>query len=267
MMVLQNSLRIFLILINKFTKLIMIFTLFKIVFTNIKTFIKLNDYYFDKITVITSVFSGILTIFGNDEEVTLFGISILALLFCYFYQVHFYRNKYYYQIDSIAILSCHLDEGEITNELKKRLDLGIEMLKNNINEKDILIILSGKGKGMDVECNKMREYLIENKITSEIICENKSINTIQNLEFTNILLKNYSKTKTVVISSDYHIPRIKNLSKLNDCYLFSGSKTDKNIIYVKKSYDEIIAIIEIYSLYFLIWISLLMFLSFVQFSY
>ncbi len=83
---------------------------------------------------------------------------------------------------------------------------------------------------MDVECNKMREYLIENKMTSEIICENKSINTIQNLEFTNILLKNYSKTKTVVISSDYHIPRIKNLSKLNDCYLFSGSKTDKNII-------------------------------------
>ncbi len=122
------------------------------------------------------------------------------------------KRKIKYNKDYIIILGCQIrKDGSLTPLLKGRVDRAIEFrneqLKNN--NKDLIFIPSG-GKGEDEvisEAEAMKNYLIKNGINSKnILVEDKSKNTYENIKFSNKLIKN-KKANIAFSTTNYHVFR------------------------------------------------------------
>ena len=119
-----------------------------------------------------------------------------------------------YDKDYIIILGCQMrEDGTLTNLLKGRVDKAIEfskMQKENTN-KDIIFVPSG-GKGRNeviAEADAMKNYLLEQGIKEEnILVEDKSKNTFENIKFSNELIKErMEKAKIALSTTNYHVFR------------------------------------------------------------
>ena len=116
--------------------------------------------------------------------------------------------------DFILILGCQIKkDGSLTNLLKGRVDRAIEFSKMQKEEtgKDIVFIPSG-GKGNDEiisEAQAMKNYLIEHGIKEEnILMEDKSKNTFENIKFSNNIIKEKNENAQVAFSTTkYHVFR------------------------------------------------------------
>ena len=105
------------------------------------------------------------------------------------------------------------NDGTLTPILKARVDKAIEFAKEQKDKakKDIIFIPSG-GKGQDElisEAEAMKKYLIENGINKEdIVIENSSTNTIQNMRFSKNKINEINKEGKVIFSTtNYHVFR------------------------------------------------------------
>lgn len=135
------------------------------------------------------------------------GFTFVALmLYSWFYCILPKKKNY----DYIIIHGAGLLGGErVTPLLAKRLQKGIEAyIKFGRHSK---IIVSG-GKGTDEkisEAEAMKNYLLENNIEEEnIICENKSTTTLENLQFSkNIIELQKKKYKCLFVTNNYHVFR------------------------------------------------------------
>ena len=116
--------------------------------------------------------------------------------------------------DFILILGCRTKkDGTLTNILKARVDRAIEffrMQKEKAN-KDLIFVPSG-GKGVDEtisEADAMKNYLLEQGIKAEnILVENKSKNTIENMKLSNNLINEKMPDAKVAFSTtNYHVFR------------------------------------------------------------
>lgn len=118
----------------------------------------------------------------------------------------------------VIVLGAGLDGEEVSNRLKGRLDKTIEYYNKN---RDVTIIVSG-GQGKDEkisEAEAMEKYLINKGISSnQIIKENKSTSTIENIKFSLTILKDLGALdeEVLIITSDYHLFRAQMIAnKLN----------------------------------------------------
>ena len=96
--------------------------------------------------------------------------------------------------------------------LVQRLDKAIEYI--NIQDTNLKIIVSGgQGNGEDIsEAEAMKRYLIKKGIDEEIIMEDKSRNTIENLKFSKEVIEKDSNKEikdldVKIITSDFHALR------------------------------------------------------------
>lgn len=108
--------------------------------------------------------------------------------------------------DYVIVLGATLEKGEMTKDLKYRLDTAIDYYLDNDCEK---IIVSGgnAAAGSKSEASLMKEYLMENGIDeSQIIVEDKSTSTRENFE--NIYELIGKDENAVVVSSGYHLKRV-----------------------------------------------------------
>jgi uncharacterized SAM-binding protein YcdF (DUF218 family) len=122
----------------------------------------------------------------------------------------------------IYLILGYSHKNEIHPILKKRLDLFIKLYK--IGDK---VILSGgnPNKNAHTEAFMMSQYLRQTIPKKDIIIENKSVSTKENINFS---LKFITKTVTLITSS-WHMKRVKrivkNLEKNNDIkFLFRSSR-------------------------------------------
>eukprot|EP01091_Cochliopodium_minus_P004141 TRINITY_DN14056_c0_g1_i1.p1 TRINITY_DN14056_c0_g1~~TRINITY_DN14056_c0_g1_i1.p1 ORF type:complete len:194 (+),score=31.15 TRINITY_DN14056_c0_g1_i1:34-615(+) len=110
------------------------------------------------------------------------------------------------------------DDGGIHPLLKERLEKTKEIYEREINP---MIITSGRGVAKRLECDAMKEWLMNNNVKN-VICESKSMNTVENAFQTLSMLfrenvkihENYSLKelkKIVVVSSDSHMVRCKSI--------------------------------------------------------
>lgn len=116
--------------------------------------------------------------------------------------------------DFIIILGCQIKkDGSLTNLLKSRVDRAIEF-KNMQKEKtgkELLFIPSG-GKGQDEiisEAQAMKNYLITQGVEeNNILIEDKSKNTYENIKFSNEIIKNKIENAKIAFSTtNYHVFR------------------------------------------------------------
>ena len=119
-----------------------------------------------------------------------------------------------YDKDYIIILGCKIKkDGKLTNLLKARVDRAIEfskMQKENTG-KDIIFVPSG-GKGEDEvipEATAIKNYLLEQGVEEKnILVEDKSKNTFENIIFSNKIIKEkMEKAKVAFSTTNYHVFR------------------------------------------------------------
>ncbi len=122
------------------------------------------------------------------------------------------RKKVSYDKDYMIILGCKIrEDGTLTPLLKGRVDKALEFRNNQLKEtkKDLIFIPSG-GKGNDEiisEAEAIKNYLKENGIKEKnIILENKSKNTYENIKFSNKLIKK-EKANICFSTTNYHVLR------------------------------------------------------------
>ncbi len=116
--------------------------------------------------------------------------------------------------DYIIILGCMIKkDGSLTPLLKSRVERAIEFAKMQKlhTGKDIIFIPSG-GKGNDEiisEAEAMEKYLIKQGISKKnILIENKSTSTYENINFSNNIIKEKNKDAKIAFSTtNYHVFR------------------------------------------------------------
>lgn len=175
--------------------------------------------------------------------VNLLKILIDIILVCFMYYivnlvdiVFSFRGTYKknYDFDYILIMGT-----KISNELDRRIRVANKLL---INEPDKKIIVSGgkMGDKEKTEAQYMYKKLIESGVPKEkIILEDKALTSYNNLLFSAEIVGN--KKVFVVISSPYHLLRIKLISKRLKltCY----TKSSGYHIYLKGIIREPIALL------------------------
>ena len=147
----------------------------------------------------------------------------LNSVLCYFYcltlatlyaNIMAAKHKPHLDKDFVIVLGCKVrNDGTLTPILKARVDKAIEFAKEQKEKanKNIIFIPSG-GKGQDElisEAEAMKKYLIEKGIRKEdIIIENKSINTLQNMRFSKNIIDEINKNGKIIFSTtNYHVFR------------------------------------------------------------
>ena len=116
--------------------------------------------------------------------------------------------------DFVIILGSQIrKDGALTPLLKARVDKAIEFakLQKEKNGKDIVFVPSG-GKGNDEimpEAEAMKKYLIEQGINeNNIIIENKSTNTFENMKYSNSIIKKNKKNANISFATtNFHVFR------------------------------------------------------------
>ncbi len=137
-------------------------------------------------------------------ECVLIGTIILA--------IKSVRRKLEYNKDYMIILGCQIKkDGTLTPLLKGRVDKALAFRNEQLKEtgKDLIFIPSG-GKGNDEiisEGEAMKNYLVEQGIKEKnIIVENKSKNTYENIKLSNNLIKK-NKANICYSTTNYHVLR------------------------------------------------------------
>ena len=126
------------------------------------------------------------------------------------------KNTTAFTEDCVLVLGGGIRGEQILPALQYRLDKCLEYLQHN---PDVPVIVSGgQGRGETIsESEAMKRYLVSKGVdANQIIEENQSKNTRQNMQFSKILLEdlfpsgNYS---VVCITSDYHAFRANQFAK------------------------------------------------------
>ncbi len=118
--------------------------------------------------------------------------------------------------DFLIVLGAGLSKDRVTPLLAARIDAAIKYYKEQ--EKKCKIIMSG-GQGPDEvisEAQAMKNYALEQNIPEEdIIMEDKSTNTRENLLFSSKLINSFDmkKPKAMFFTSNYHVFRAGLLSR------------------------------------------------------
>ncbi len=122
------------------------------------------------------------------------------------------KRKVEYDKDYIIILGCQIKkDGTLTPLLKGRVDKALEFRNKQLEAtgKDLKFIPSG-GQGPNEiisEAEAIKKYLIANGIKEKnIILDDKSTNTYENIKFSNKLVKD-KKAKVIYSTTNYHVLR------------------------------------------------------------
>lgn len=127
-------------------------------------------------------------------------------------------------LDYVVVLGAGILGKKVTPLLAARIKRGIEVYKNNPGSK--LIMSGGQGRGEDIaEAEAMAAYAENLGIPeSDILVENKSKTTQENLRFSRALME--AGSNFCIVTSSYHVYRALILAKRQglDCIGY-GAKT------------------------------------------
>ena len=115
------------------------------------------------------------------------------------------------EYDSVIVLSYKYNNGVITSQSKHRLDFGKELYSKSVAKS---LCLSGRA------AKTMENYAMENGFDGKILLEDISLDTVGNALFTKLMFAETERWKNIiVVSSDYHIQRVKEIFN----FVYGGS--------------------------------------------
>lgn len=151
--------------------------------------------------------------------------------------------KLFDNVEYIVVLGAAINGEKVSNTLKSRLDKALEYYNKN---KDIKIIVSG-GQGKDEiisEAEAMYRYLIDKGVDlKQVIKEDKSTTTLENIIYSKQILKDKNKEKILIVTNDYHLFRARLIAYilgLEDEGLSSQSSLSGRIYYMVREYPTML---------------------------
>lgn len=125
------------------------------------------------------------------------------------YAVAYARMHPAYSPDAIVVLGSKIINGKVPPLLRARLDRALDLYE--ATEPRPLVIPSG-GQGPDEEQSEgaaMAEYLLDRGLpSSDLVVENRAVNTEQNLRFSRDLQLEAGRTGALIaVTNDYHVLR------------------------------------------------------------
>lgn len=122
-------------------------------------------------------------------------------------------NEYSDIVDSkiIVIFGNKINQdGSLSERLKSRLDVGINLWESRkiYNDIEKIIVSGGLGKEGFYEAEKMADYLVKRGVLKEkIIIDNYGMNTLSTAKNSQQYIKDYHSI--IVVSQYFHISRVK----------------------------------------------------------
>lgn len=172
-----------------------IFVIIFLIYILFKYNMHLNPYIYIaiKLVIVVALYVGIL--------------FLIYLSYSYLYQ-KLPVNK---DIDYIIVLGSGLIGDRVPPLLKSRLDKGIEIYNKQIRKGvNCKMIVSG-GQGPDElvsEASAMGKYLLSQGIKeSDVILEDKSTTTYENMKFSKNIMDKSSKYNSIFVTNNYHVFR------------------------------------------------------------
>lgn len=192
--------------------------------------------------------------------VSLFTYFFSLFISCFILSLFYSRRKIDMSISYIIVLGSGLIEDKVPPLLQSRIDIGKNFWDSKKDKHTKFLLSGGQGKDERIsESQAMKKYLIAQGVNeNQIICENKSQSTYENLKFSKSLI---SKNATIIIcSNNYHILRAVFIAKkLKYSHFYSlGSKT-KNYFFTNAFIRELVAILKMDWIFHLCIVILLIF--------
>lgn len=115
-------------------------------------------------------------------------------------------------VEYLIVLGAQVKGTRVSKALYQRLSRAAEYLQEH--EDTIVIVSGGQGPGEDIsEAEAMKAWLIDQGIGRErILEEDKSVNTSQNIRFSQELMKD-RETTVGIVSNDFHVFRAVHIAK------------------------------------------------------
>ncbi|QTN12346.1 YdcF family protein [Mammaliicoccus vitulinus] len=184
---------------------------------------------------------------------------IVIVISCLFYYLNLFfilHNLYSWILSGVAkrkkgdfiiVLGAGIIGEKVTPLLQARLDKAIKLKKKSL---DTMIIVSG-GQGPDEiisEAEAMRRYLVDQGIRNEeIIMEDASTNTEENLVFSMKVMDEYKKGAiATIVSNHFHILRAAFLSKKLNINATVTGGSSKSYFYPNAYIREYLAIMYMF---------------------
>lgn len=119
-------------------------------------------------------------------------------------------QKYDDKSDYVIVLGAQVHNNQISTSLKNRLDAALEIYEKY--PETIFVVSGGRGSSeMDSEARFMHDYLSDNNVNeNQIIVENRSTNTYENLLYSKQLLDFFSDGKeynVTIVTNAFHTYR------------------------------------------------------------
>ena len=186
------------------------------------------------------------------------GLILIAIssLFYYLNLIFILHNLYAWIVsgiskrkkqDFIIVLGAGIIGEKVTPLLKARLDKAIKLKKKSLDTK--MIVSGGQGSDEAIsEAEAMRRYLVEQGIRNEeIIMEDKSTNTEENLVFSMKIMDTYKQhALATIVSNHFHILRAAFLSKKVKMNATVTGGSSKSYFYPNTYIREYLAIIYMF---------------------
>jgi len=148
------------------------------------------------------------------------NVILLGIMLCYMLEMRRDLRKLQalHETDYLLVLGNKCMSSHVPPILGSRLDKAVE-LYNSFADKPKIIVSGGQSSpSLASEADMMAKYLMERGIPENIIIkEDESKNTIQNLEYSAIKIRQKwqknIRPRVIIVTSDYHIPRTKRCAK------------------------------------------------------
>ena len=163
------------------------------------------------------------------HSMVIVGLAVITML-CGMITTEF-KSKGHQNLDYIIVLGAQVRENGPSVVLQYRLDAAIDYLNEN---PDTICIVSG-GQGVNEpfsEAEGMTKYLLENGIEKDrILLEDKSRNTVQNIQNSKILMGE-SYNGVGIVTNNFHVFRAVQIAKAQGLKGVSGIAADSNALYL-----------------------------------
>ena len=112
----------------------------------------------------------------------------------------------------MIVLGAQVNGRTVSKSLGDRLDAAYEYYRNNPETK--IIVSGARGSGEEItEAQAMKEYLLQEGVAGEqIICEENSVNTDQNIAFSRRLIGS-NDARTIIVTNRFHLYRAVRIAK------------------------------------------------------
>ncbi|MEG2338666.1 MAG: YdcF family protein [Clostridium sp.] len=163
--------------------------------------------------------------------ILVFIIVFISIYLYKMYDIYSFSSAVPAKSDAIIVLGCRVRGEEPSLSLQKRMENGLDLYKKGYGSK--IILSGGQGSGENIsEAEAMRRFFVKNNVSEkDLIIEDKSTSTYENLKYSKEFMEKEGIEKVVIVSNGYHLLRVSKIAEsMNIDASYKGFIIEENLI-------------------------------------